>query len=125
MKSKYNRGSTIHHAMVRLARHPHDLNDLRKAISNSSTARFREFVVEPLISDGMAEIKDNMLQLTDLGEERLEYLGPIKIPLKSVSAVRGTGTYDGAELKTQVHRPGANDYLKWPSRVGDDYFYRT
>jgi len=68
MKSKYNRGSTIHHAMVRLARHPHDLNELRKAISNSSTARFREFVVEPLISDGMAEIKDNLFQLTDLGE---------------------------------------------------------
>jgi len=31
----------------------------------------------------------------------------------------GTGVYDGAELKSRVHRAGAYDFLKFPSRVGD------
>lgn len=41
-----------------------------------------------------------------------------------ISAGTSKGIYDGAELRNNSVRPGAYDFLAWPSRMGDDFVYR-
>lgn len=45
-----------------------------------------------------------------------------KVAQAKVAATWKNGTYDAAELKTV--RPGADDFLSLPSRVGERLFYR-
>lgn len=125
MKSKYTRGSLIHQAIESLDRLPRSPEQLRTALDNISIARFNEYVTEPLLRDGFAMLNENMLYLTAAGREKFSELGMCKrrLPTSHKAELIRT-TYDGKELKVAAVRLGADDHMRFPSRVGNALRYR-
>jgi len=125
MKSKYTRGSLIHQAIESLDRMPRSPEQLRTSLDNISIKRFNEYVTYPLINDGFAVIKEDMMYLTALGREKFSELGMCKTRLPpSHRAELISTTYDGKELKVAAVRVGADDHMRFPSRVGNTLRYR-
>jgi hypothetical protein len=125
MKSKYTRGSLIHQAIESLDRMPRSPEQLRTSLDNISIKRFNEYVTYPLVNDGFAVIKEDMMYLTALGREKFSELGMCKTRLPpSHRAELISTTYDGKELKVAAVRVGADDHMRFPSRVGNTLRYR-
>ena len=125
MISKFTKNSKIHHALDCLYRLPMGPTELKRAINfTESTSRFDATIVNPLINERFAVRKDLKYFITPLGQDKLMDLGQIKKKLPSAGKVVGTGSYDGAELRKSVERPGADDHLKYPSRQNDRLHYR-
>jgi len=125
MKTKYTRGSLIHQAMESLERLPRPPEQLRTKLNNISMTRFNQYVTEPLVSDGMALIKENMMYLTAKGREKLSHLGMHKIQLPPPQRTAlPTTTYEGKELMGAAVRVGADDHMDCPSRVNNKLHYR-
>lgn len=125
MKSKYTRGSLIHQAIESIERLPRSPEQLRTLLNNISMARFNEYVTGPLLADGLALIKENMIYLTAKGREKFSELGMCKTQLPpSHRAELLTTTYDGKELKISAVRVGADNHMGCPSRVNNTLRYR-
>jgi len=125
MKSTYTRGSLIHRSIELLERQPRAPEDLRRMLLNISIARFNEYVTTPLIADGFAKHEGGVLYLTAFGREKYSELGMVKskLPASHKADVMGT-TYDGAELKLNAVRVGADNHASFPSRTGNQLRYR-
>jgi hypothetical protein len=125
MKSKYTRGSLIHQAIESLDRMPRSPEQLRTSLDNISIKRFNEYVTEPLVRDGFALIKENMMYLTALGREKFSELGMCKTRLPPSHRAELIRTvYEGKELQAAAVRVGADDHMRFPSRVGNRLHYR-
>jgi hypothetical protein len=125
MKSKYTRGSLIHQAIESLERLPRSPEQLRTTLDNISIARFNQYVTEPLLRDGFAMLNENVLYLSAAGREKFSELGMCKTRLPSShKADLLNTTYDGKELQIAAVRVGADDHMRFPSRVGSQLRYR-
>ena len=125
MKSKYTRGSLIHQAIEALDRQPRSPGQLRTALNNISIARFNQYVTEPLVQDGLALIKNEVMYLTALGREKFSDLGMCKTKLPpSHKAELLHTTYDGKELMIAAVRAGADNHMSFPSRVNNSLRFR-
>jgi hypothetical protein len=63
-------------------------------------------------------LMNSQIHISKLGSQMLEK------KLTRVSKVWTDGRYNSSELKMNSMRPGAYDFLKCPSRMGDQLFYR-
>ena len=125
MISKFTKNSKIHQALDALYRLPMGPTELKRAINFlDSTAKFDATIINPLINERFAVRKDLKYFITPSGQDKLMDLGQIKQRIPNTSKVVGNGTYDGAELRKSVERPGADDHLKYPSRYNDRLHYR-
>lgn len=125
MISKFTKNSKIHQALDCLYRLPMGPTELKRAINFlDSTAKFDATIINPLINERFAVRKDLKYFITPSGLDKLMDLGQIKQRIPNASKVVGHGTYDGAELRKSVERPGADDHLKYPSRYNDRLHYR-
>jgi hypothetical protein len=125
MISKFTKNSKIHQALNCLYRLPMGPSELKKAINfTESTSRFDASIIVPLINERFVVRKDMKYFITHLGQEKLMSLGQIKQRMPNSSKIVGDGTYDGAELRKSVERPGADDHLQYPSRMNDRLHYR-
>ena len=132
----FNALSPAHKVLAHLMRD--NYNDIR-LISNvgykKSRVAFEGEVISPLVKAGAIKpYMNNIYSITNVGVDiymRLQdvsavYIG-IEIPktaAKRKTDVMTKQIYDGAELKPYTGRPGANDSLKLPSRMGDTLVYR-
>lgn len=127
MISRYTRGTYIHYTLDHLSRTPTDEHDLRKLIAPAyvSMPRFHESVIKPLLDDGMIRHDSLGFILTQKGLDKLAVMGMPKrrMPV-STKMSKLNGSYDGAELRHNPHRPGQDDHERWPSRRGDGLYYR-
>ena len=125
MISKFTKNSKIHQALDCLYRLPMNGMEIKKTINFSdSMSKFEASIIVPLINERFAVRKDMKYFLTPAGQDKLMELGQIKQRIPNSSKVVGTGTYDGAELRKNVERPGADDHLEYPSRRGDNLYFR-
>lgn len=125
MISKFTKNSKIHQALDCLYRLPMDPTELKRAINfTDSFSKFDAMVINPLINERFAVRKDLKYFITPSGLEKLMNLGQIKQRIPNSTKVIGSGTYDGAELRKSVERPGADDHLKYPSRQNNRLHYR-
>jgi hypothetical protein len=125
MNSTYTRNSLIHQAMESLDRLPRSPEQLRTSLANISIARFNEAVTEPLLQDGLARIENNVMVLSALGREKINFLGmtKTKLPASHKAALMNV-PYDGAELRVNPARPSADQHESFPSRNGNQLHYR-
>ena len=125
MISKFTKNSKIHQALDCLYRMPMGPTELKRAINfTDSTPKFDAAIINPLINERFAVRKDLKYFITPSGLDKLMDLGQIKQRIPNASKVLGSGTYDGAELRKSVERPGADDHLKYPSRQNNRLHYR-
>jgi len=125
MISKFTKNSKIHQALDCLYRLPMNGMEIKKTINFSdSMSKFEASIIVPLINERFAVRKDMKYFLTPSGQDKLMELGQIKHRIPNSSKVVGTGTYDGAELRKNVERPGADDHLEYPSRRGNNLYFR-
>lgn len=125
MISKFTKNSKIHQALDCLYRLPMNGMEIKKTINFSdSMSKFEASIIVPLINERFAVRKDMKYFLTPAGQDKLMELGQIKQRIPNSSKVVGSGTYDGAELRKNVERPGADDHLEYPSRRGNNLYFR-
>lgn len=125
MISKFTKNSKIHQALDALYRLPMGPSELKKAINfMDSTTKFDASIIVPLINERFAVRKDLKYFITALGQDKLMELGQIKQRIPNASKIAGSGHYDGAELRKSVERPGADDHLKYPSKRGNNLYFR-
>lgn len=124
--SKYSRNSSIHRTLEYIVQVPVTAIYLRPMITNESMSRFLESCIQPLINDGYVEKDGLLLKATEKGREKLLEMGPVKKRLPKVVTKNWmtAPTYDGAELKRNSVRPGADRFLAVPSLIGDQRVYR-
>lgn len=123
--AKFIRNSMLHRALDVLSHAPLNELDLKRSIGfSASMPRFNQHIIIPLTNNFMIKRREAVYHLTSAGEETLDTLGRIKIRMTSTTKFVPTGSYDGKELKVSVVRHGADDHLRFPSRVGDALFYR-
>lgn len=122
---KFIRNSMLHRALDVLSHAPLNELDLKRAIGfSASVPRFNQHILIPLQNNFMIQRREAVYHLTPAGEETLNALGRIKIRMPSSSKFVPVGSYDGKELKGAAVRPGADNHMSLPSRVGDQLFYR-
>ena len=63
----------------------------------------------------IAQHGDEMWHITNAGRKALEGYIPVQKNKAKITAGTMSGTYDGAELRQTCMRPGAYDYLMYPS----------
>jgi len=123
--AKFIRNSMLHRALDVLSHSPLNELDLKRAIGfSASVPRFNQHIMIPLTNNFMVKRRETVYHLTQTGEETLDTLGRIKIKLQSSTKFVPTGSYDGHELKGAAVRPGADNHMQLPSRVGNSLFYR-
>lgn len=94
----------------------------------NSIARFDGEYMGRLVENGYVRQVTGGWAITAAGQARLEELGPVP-GLDPNKKGRGTDVYDrpiyqpSKELQTPM-RPGSEDALQYPSRMGDNLFYR-
>lgn len=97
----------------------------------NSVSRFDGEYMARLVSNGFVRRHEgDKWALTKRGHEKLEELGPAKglrprrAPSAALQAVVDRPIYDpSAEIPMPI-RPGAEDFLKYPSRMGNRLYYR-
>jgi len=124
-EAKFFRNSMLHRALDVLSHSPLNELDLKRSIGfSASVPRFNQHIIIPLVNNNMVKRREAVYHLTSVGEDTLQTLGRIKIKLPSSTKFVPTGSYDGHELKVAAVRPGADNHMQLPSRVGDMLFYR-
>jgi hypothetical protein len=123
--AKFIRNSMLHRALDVLSHSPLNELDLKRSIGfSASMPRFNQHIMIPLTNNSMVKRRETVYHITPAGEETLQTLGRIKIRMNSTTKFVPTGSYDGHELKVAAVRPGADNHMQLPSRVGDTLFYR-
>ena len=122
-----NAGS--HRIMYALSNGPAHSKDLKLvAGAINSVNRFDGEYMARLESNGFVKRRNGLWELTKRGHEKLEELGPAR----GMRAYRRTQpvslydipNYDPKLYNKTVPRPGSEEFLKCPSRVGDTLYYR-
>lgn len=97
----------------------------------NSVARFDGEYMARLIANGFVLRDADYWSLTESGKEKLDRLGPAKgLRLRgSLATKRHAGftsgeIYDPSKYATTPRRPGAEDFLEFPSRMGNRLYYR-
>ena len=133
---KFDAHSYAHKMLAHLMRESTSDARLRNLIKyNKNKVQFENEVLKPLISNG--DIKsgpNNIFSITNTGadtymklqDERPLYIeGDSKIARKRVaSASVNYSKYVPLELRPFDGRPGSMDFLKYPSRIGEELIYR-
>lgn len=124
--SKYSRNSGIHRTLEYIVQVPCTAIYLRPMITNESMSRFLESCIQPLINDGYVEKDGLLLKATEKGKQKWLEMGPVKKRLPQVVTKNWmtAPVYDGADLKRNSVRPGADQFLGIPSLIGGTRFYR-
>lgn len=128
-------GSSAHKLLALLFHGQLDERSLfgKTRTSNQSSNLWRGKVLEPLWSAGWIELNNNLYGLTPSGLEKLQALEDINPQLDSGVPQAATkmqrfvdpsehGPYTGVSMSSV--RPGAMDFLKYPTRVGEQLIYR-
>ena len=108
--------------------HSKDLKVIAGAIN--SVSRFDGEYMARLVSNGFVRRVEDRWALTKRGHEKLEELGPAKgIRLRRsyspvLQAVIDRPPYDPSQEIPTPRRPGSEDFLKYPSRMGNKLYYR-
>ena len=118
----------IHHLNIlkRLEKGPRTL----KSFSHNDTSahlsvHFERYLAELQTSGHVVEIEENW-HLTHAGYSVINedlVVRRKKPMLDKICAGTTEGFYDGAELRQTCMRPGAYDFLAYPSRMGDNFVY--
>jgi len=94
----------------------------------NSLARFDGEYMERLVSNGFVKRFGEGWLLTPSGEEKLEELGPARGVRRrngqKHQLLMDRPNYDPKMDMPPPMRPGAEDFLKYPSRVGNYLYYR-
>jgi len=122
-----NAGS--HRILAALGDGPCDSRKLKDIVGAiNSVARFDGEYMARLEHSSYVRRKGDLWYLTEAGHEKLESLGPVRRPGKtSVAASRttvGVGILDPKMYQQSWTRPGSEDFLKFPSRMGNKLYYR-
>jgi hypothetical protein len=109
--------------LKRLEKGPRTLRSFSHQDENAHLAVHFERYLNELQSAGfVVEIQENW-HITHSGLAALRE----KVARKAYERIAtgtATGTYDGAELRNNSVRPGAYQFLQYPSRFGDNFVYR-
>lgn len=121
-----NAGShRILHALSLGPKSSRELKNLVGAIN--SIARFDGEYMMRLVSSGYARRVTEGWAITRRGQEKLEELGPaqgVRIKQDRTSVLMSRPPYDPAKDTPLPMRPGALDFLNYPSRMGSRLIYR-
>lgn len=125
-----NAGS--HRILYALSFGAHTSKELKNIVGAiNSVARFDGEYMARLISNGFVVRDSDYWHLTKSGREKLEYLGPARglrlrgsMATQRVSSFGSAETYDPSTYPSMPKRPGAEDFLECPSRMGDKLHYR-
>ena len=96
----------------------------------NSVARFEGEYMKRLLDNGLVRRKGDRWEMTMMGQAKLKDLGsPDGVPTGPTVATRRYTNMDTTKQwtgsnSTVVYRPGSEDFLKYPSRVGDTLIYR-
>ena len=109
--------------LKRLEKGPRTLRSFSHQDENAHLAvHFERYLNELQAGGYVVEIQENW-HITHSGLAALREK-VAKKAYERISAGTSKGIYDGAELRNNSVRPGAYDFLAWPSRMGDDFVYR-
>lgn len=122
-----NAGS--HKILAALANGPCETKDLKNVVGAiNSIARFDGEYMARLEYSGYVKRWGDKWQITEVGRAKLSALGPVgKAKPTTVATSRttvGEGIYDPMSVKRTPMRPGSEDFLKYPSRMGNELRYR-
>lgn len=124
-----NAGS--HRIMQALAMGPRTSKELKiVAGAINSVSRFDGEYMARLESNGFVRRHDERWALTKRGHEKLEELGPAhgqrerKARSIELQAVLERPLYSPAKEIQRPMRPGSEEFLKYPSRIGNTLYYR-
>ena len=97
----------------------------------NSVARFDGEYMARLIANGYVNRDGEYWSLSKSGHEKLDKLGPAKglrlrggLATQRMSGFRSGEVYDPAKYPGLPRRPGAEDFLELPSRMGNKLYYR-
>jgi predicted transcriptional regulator len=97
----------------------------------NSVSRFDGEYMARLVSNGFVRRHEgDRWALTKRGHEKLQELGPCRglrprrAPPPQLQAVIDRPTYNPSDEKPLPMRPGSEDFLKYPSRMGNTLYYR-
>lgn len=125
-----NAGS--HRILYALSLGAHTSKELKNIVGAiNSVARFDGEYMARLISNGYVARDADRWFLTKPGRDKLEQLGPARgIRLRGSMATHRLASFGSAEIydpstyPTTPRRPGAEDFLEFPSRMGNTLYYR-
>ena len=121
-----NAGS--HRILAALSDRPRDIKDLKNVVGAiNSLNRFEGEYMGRLEQAGYAVRRMGMWHITNAGKDKLEQLGlPSLATRPSVAGPRRyymDGNYE-PEKDARPMRPGSQDFLQYPSRIGHTRRYR-
>ena len=125
-----NAGS--HRILYALSYGAHTSKELKNIVGAiNSVSRFDGEYMARLISNGFVARDNDYWHLTKPGREKLDQLGPARglrlrgsMATKRISGFTSAEIYDPAKYPSTPRRPGAEDFLEAPSRMGDKLYYR-
>lgn len=125
-----NAGS--HRILYALSLGAHTSKELKNIVGAiNSVARFDGEYMARLVSNGYVARDADYWFLTKPGREKLEDLGPARglrlrgsMATQRVSSFSSNETYNPANYPPLPRRPGSEDFLDCPSRMGDKLYYR-
>lgn len=86
------------------------------------SVHFERYLGELQAAGYVIEIQENW-HLTHSGYSAVAEKQQKKVFVDRICAGTTEGFYDGAELRQTCQRPGAYDFLNYPSRFGDNFVY--
>lgn len=120
-----NAGS--HRILAALQEQPRSTKELKNVVGAiNSVARFEGEYMGRLEQAGYVHRIDGLWALTPEGSAKLAQVGPISARSPTVAGprtYRTTGVYRPEQYQRPM-RPGSQDFLKFPSRVGNRLYYR-
>lgn len=107
--------------ITRLANGPKTIIELEQ---KENVAKHYPVFLKDMESRGLVYLDGEMWNATRLGLEMLAHYRKIGAKPRTLVNSSSQDIYDGKEAFNQVHRPGAYDFLKCPSRMNGRLFYR-
>lgn len=123
-----NAGS--HRILQALSHGPCDSKELKNIVGAvNSIARFDGEYMARLVRSGYAKRIGDKWLITEDGAAKLEELGPAKGIHRRSEVTRQTRlmereTYQPSKELRPPMRPGSEDFLKYPTRIGNRLYYR-
>lgn len=124
-----NAGS--HRILYALSQGAQDSKELKNIVGAiNSVARFEGEYMARLVNSGYIKRKgQHQWALTEAGKEKLEELGPAtgvrrKNQLTKYALLMDRPIYRPQDELKPPQRPGSDQFLKYPSRIGKKLYYR-
>ena len=120
---KIVRGAGSHRILLALLDRARSSRDLKRVVGAvNGVSRFRGDYMDRLVANGFVFEADAMWFITELGRQKCAQVGTERRP--DVAGPR-TAVFVAAKIeRPPVRRPGAEDFLNWPSRRGNTLYFR-